>query len=145
VAPRADGDDAWFRSSDFGSGNQDWGEEFKQECVAYVVCPELQFVALRCCAGVTAHLSSQKAKISYRIHRHMCTQETRRKEMSDASGRKELGHTIPAFSIKTSNRPPQPSTTSLAALATESKLARSHSTNRTSMAGAAAFISATAA
>ena len=110
-----------------------------------MVCPELEFMALRCSAGVTAHLSSQKAKISYRIHRHMCTQETRQKEMSDASGRKELGHTIPAFNIKTSNLPPQPSTTSLAALATESKLARSHSTNRTSMVGAAALISATAA
>ena len=58
---------------------------------------------------------------------------------------KELGHTIPAFNIKTSNRPPHPSTTSLAALATESKLPRSHSTNRTSTVGAVALISATAA
>jgi len=74
----------------------------------------------------------------------MCTQETEQKEISDTS-EKESGHTIPAFNIKTSSRPAHPSTTSLAALATESKLARSHSTNRTSTVGAVAFISETVA
>jgi len=56
--------------------------------MADVVRPELQFVALGCGAGVAAHLSSQKAKISYRIHRHMWTQEIERQEISNGSKRK---------------------------------------------------------